>query len=89
METNIVPFLADDIRVFKISDKGWSNLRDDDGFQIRVVRAMKRIEGGFPYVSRIESCKVVSESLNNRLYGAITRKTDAGSKIKRIEMFDS
>lgn len=87
VEIKIVPFLADDIQVFKVTDKGWLNLTDDEGFQVRVVWEMKAVKGGFPYVARVVNGEVVSESVNRRLYSAITRRAEPDAVLRQIEKF--
>lgn len=89
VQDNIVPCLGDDVKILHISDKYWESLRDESEFPIRVVWSMKTVKGGFPYVSKVVNGELVTESINQQLYSAITRKAEADGILRRIEKFYS
>ena len=89
VETRIVPYLGDDVKVFRISDKYWRTLSDDETFEFSIVLEMSTEKGGFPYVSKVVNGELVTRSVNNRLYSAITRKADADGILREIEKFYS
>ena len=87
VEENILPFIPADVLVLHLQDKTWFDLGDPDGIPVQVVGQMKNVRGGFPYVSKVVGGELVTESINNRLYSAITRKASAENIVQRINRF--
>ena len=88
VKEKIVPFLPRDTKVFRLAGKkGRVNMGDDFGLLGYFTSAMRETEGGFPYLSKIKNGKLVTESINNRLYSAIRRGTGAEPIVERIQRF--
>jgi len=88
VETEILPFLPPETRIFHLAGKkGRYNMRDDFGLLTHAVGTMRKTKGGFPYISKIVEGELSTESINNRLYSAIRRGVGAGEIIKRVIKF--
>jgi len=87
VEHNILPELPKDIEIMYLGEKGRVNLGDDSKFHDRIVWAMKAVPGGFPYISKVANGNLVTESINNRLYSAITRGAASEQIVVRIKKF--
>ncbi len=88
VKEKILPHLPRDTKVFHLAGKkGRINMGDDFGLLAYVVSAMRETEGGFPYISKIENGRLVTESINNRLYNAIRRGVDADLIVERVRRF--
>lgn len=87
VEQNILPELSKDIEIMYLGEKGRVNLGDDSKFHDRIVWAMKAVPGGFPYISKVANGNLVTESINNRLYSAITRGAESEQIVVRIKKF--
>jgi len=88
VEGKILPCLSHDTKIFYLaSKKGRVNMGDDFGLLAYVVSAMRETEGGFPYISKIKSGELVTESINNRLYSAVRRGSDAELVVERVRRF--
>ena len=86
VKENILPSLPAATEIIYLSDKMW-NLGNDIKFLNRLVGSMKMTKGSFPYVSKVKDGKLITMSVNDRLYSAIKRNIDANAINEKIHRF--
>jgi hypothetical protein len=85
---NVLPLLPPHTRIVYLRDSRKPfNLGDDLPFLQYFVGHIKRTPGSYPYAARIVKGQLVSISINQQLYSAITRKADADAINKKIARF--
>lgn len=85
---NILPFLPSDTRIIYLGDsKKLINLGDDQPFLDQFIYRVRGTPGSYPYVAKITRGKLVSLSINQQLYSAITRNADAEAIKQKIDRF--
>jgi hypothetical protein len=88
VKEHILPKLPADVNVIYLDDRKNAivSIGDEVPFLVQLVASIKT-KGGYPFAAKIVNGKMVSISVNNRLYSAIRRRAGADVINRRIARF--